>query len=296
MSGDAAGAAGGRPAGSSAASREVRRANRLAGDPRTRDFLEAGRRLLHRVLVRRDDSAPEASSGEPEAPLDELLAWVSRRRVVVEAGRGSAGDETKPTESAYKHRWKVQTAYLRDLVVYALRSRTATPVVTEEARELLSSTRHRELRFDEMIERIACSEFLDLVNDPAFRLQLVFQATLVHDDQIATVLDHIDHTNVTAWRDFYEAAIVQLGLQLRPGLSVTDLSECLHAAAWGSVFRALRSPGSAQDREKQKSQFAMHAMSIIVAFVDSGDRKSLPQLVRDLPVRSPGNDAARQDS
>ncbi|HET9079415.1 MAG TPA: hypothetical protein VFO01_02710 [Trebonia sp.] len=60
---------------------EVRRADVLANDPCTREFLQAGERLLHDILTRDTGEV----SGRARAPFYELLACVSRRQVVDEA-------------------------------------------------------------------------------------------------------------------------------------------------------------------------------------------------------------------
>src|SRR5438105_3882751 len=115
---------------------EVWHADTLASNPRTREFLEAGQELLHSGLARDPGERPDAKSGRFRAPFDELLAWVSRRRVV-ERAASRHGDTSKLSESAYRYRWRTQTGYLRDLVVYALRPRMATPEETEKAARVL---------------------------------------------------------------------------------------------------------------------------------------------------------------
>src|SRR5437773_5680789 len=115
---------------------EVWHADVLANDPCTREFLQAGERLLHCILARDANEPP----GDTRAPFDELLACVSRREVVDEATRTwvvQGGEGSKPTESAFRYRWKTQTGYLRDLTVYSLRSRLASPDQTRKAAEIL---------------------------------------------------------------------------------------------------------------------------------------------------------------
>lgn len=68
----------------------MRRADVLANDPCTREFLQAGERLLHDILARDTGEVP----GEARAPFYELLAWVSRRQVSTRQrarGPGRAG-------------------------------------------------------------------------------------------------------------------------------------------------------------------------------------------------------------
>ena len=95
---------------------EVRRADVLANDPCTREFLQAGERLLHDILARDTGEIP----GRARAPFYELLACVSRRQVVDEAEgswTGQGGTAGKPTESAFRHRWNTQAFFATSLFI-----------------------------------------------------------------------------------------------------------------------------------------------------------------------------------
>lgn len=118
---------------------EVHDVNRQANHPRTRAFLEAGERLLHDDLARDAGQSAEAQ-GRP--PFEEVLAWLSRRRVVTEAQRtwradaSQAGDKG-PTEAAFRHRWRTQVGYVRDLVICALSPRMKHPNQIQYADDMI---------------------------------------------------------------------------------------------------------------------------------------------------------------
>ena len=269
---------------------EVRRADVLANDPCTREFLQAGERLLHDILARDTGEVPARA----RAPFYELLAWVSRHQVVDEAEAswtGQGGTAGKPTESAFRHRWNTQVGFLRDLAIYSLRSRLTSPGQSGKAASLLfgNDTDAGPGAFDEKVDQIAYDEVLNLKNDKAFRLQMIFQAILAHDDQVANALRRIDNAHVEAWKNFYADAFGRLGLRLRPDVSFDDLAHALHAAGEGVVFRALlpettQVPASARplDHHKPTSLLAKIAMAIIVAFTDPGDGEPLRHAVRRL--------------
>ena len=269
---------------------EVRHADVLANDPCTREFLQAGERLLHDVLVRDAEDRP----GRARVPFDELLACVSRRQVVDEAEglwTGPGGKGGKLTESAFRYRWNTQAGFLRDLAIYSLRSRLTSPGQSGKAASFLfgNDTDAGPGAFDEKVDQIAYDEVLNLKNDKAFRLQMIFQAILAHDDQVANALRRIDNAHVEAWKNFYADAFGRLGLRLRPDVSFDDLAHALHAAGEGVVFRALlpettQVPPSARplDHHKPTSLLAKIAMAIIVAFTDPGDGEPLRHVVRRL--------------
>jgi hypothetical protein len=264
---------------------EVWHADTQANSPRTREFLEAGQQLLHGGLARDPGERTDGTGKRFRAPFDELLAWVSRRRVVDRAARNHDQDG-KPSESAYRYRWRTQTGYLRDLVVYALRPRMASPEETEKAARVLFEGGP----LDRAIDRIAYDEVLNLSKDKAFRLQMVFQAILSHDDHVANALRRIDETNFSAWKEFYQEALGRLGITLRPDVQIDDFAYALQAAGEGVVFRSLLpvrrdrpTAALALDEENQTSRpLALIAMALLVAFADPGDGKELRQKVREL--------------
>jgi hypothetical protein len=268
---------------------EVWHADTLANNPRTRQFLEAGQELLHGGLARSAGDEPGIRPGRFKPPFEELLAWVSRRRVV-HAAAGRATGDGRLSESAYRYRWRKQADYLRDLVVYALRPRMARPEETAAASRVMAE--HGPL--DKAIGQIAYDEVRALSEDKAFRLQMVFQAILSDDDRVAGALRRIDKTNVEAWRAFYQQALDGLGLRLRPDVTIDDLAYALQAAGEGVVFRSLLPPGSgcppaalALDHENRTSRpLALIAMALLVAFTDPGDGKSLSAIVCEMA--SPG--------
>jgi hypothetical protein len=271
---------------------EMWHADSQLNNPRTREFLEAGQELLHSGLASDLGDEPDSRSGRFRAPFDELLAWVSRRRVVERAivRQGDEHGGSVLSESAYRYRWRTQTNYLRDLVVYALRPRMARPEETKKAADVLFEGGP----LDQTVDRIAYGEVRNLNEDKAFRLQMVFQAILAHDEYVAKALRRVDQTNVTAWRDFYQQALGYLGLKLRPDVTLDDFAYALQAAGEGVVFRSLlpaddNYPQSALaiDHEERTSRsLALIAMAMLVAFTDSGDGKGLRQVVRELPRAS----------
>jgi hypothetical protein len=272
---------------------EVWHADTLADNSRTREFLDAGQDLLRSGLAHRPDERPDRRGSRSKAPFDELLAWVSRRKVVDHAVHRHADDDPEqPTESAYRYRWRTQTGYLRDLVIYALRPRMATPKETEKAKKVLVKG-----PLDEAINRISYDEVRDLNEDPAFRLQMVFQAILAHDDHVANALRRIDKTNFETWKNFYQGALSDLDIKLRPDVSLDDFAYALQAAGEGVVFRSLlpvkneTSPAAlAIDHDQKTSRpLALIAMALIVAFADPGDGKPLSEVIQGfMPVNGNG--------
>jgi hypothetical protein len=188
--------------------------------------------------------------------------------------------------------WRTQAGYLRDLVIYALRPRMVTPKETAKAKDALFNGQS----LDKAIDQIAYDEVRDLNDDPAFRLQMVFQAILAHDDHVANALRRIDKTNFETWRDFYTTALKQLGIKLRPDVSVDDFAYALQAAGEGVVFRSLlpvkseTNPAALAIDHKNKTSrpLTLIAMALLAAFADSGDGRPLREVVGNLAGSAQG--------
>ena len=162
----------------------------------------------------------------------------------------------------------------------------ATPKETAKAKDVLFKGQP----LDKAIDQIAYDEVRDLNEDPAFRLQMVFQAILAHDDYVANALRRIDKTNFETWREFYQETLNQLGIKLRPDVSLDDFAYALQAAGEGVVFRSLlpvkseTSPAALAIDHKNKTSrpLALIAMALLVAFADPGDGKPLREIICQL--------------
>jgi len=267
---------------------EVYDADRMANNPRTRDFLEAGERLLHTDLVR-DAGRAAATKGRP--PFEEVLAWLSRRRVVTEALRASKPDPSKPrdagpTEAAYRYRWRTQAGYLRDLAIWALSPRMRRPKEIQYADGIIDAVRDDDRALPAAIGEITATEVQALKGDPAFRLQMIFQATLAHDAQVADALYRIDKAHVDAWTEFARRSYAKLGLQLRKGIDFAQLGCALHAAGEGVMFRAMLSPRPDHTPPAPAELLNLIAKALVAATADTGDDMTLEDVLNDFVERN----------
>jgi hypothetical protein len=196
-----------------------------------------------------------------------------------------ATEDVGNLEWAIKRRWPKMDDFLVDLVAFSLGPRIATPEEIDAARAILREG----LPLHEVIDRIAYHVVQSLKDNPAFRLQLIFQATLAHDYRVASVLHRVDERNVNAWRDFYAEAIRHFGLRLKAEYELTDFAYALHAAGEGVVFRALLPhrryrPVPPLDSQQKTSSLAPIARAVIAEFLEPAERgaqKSMPS--RSMP-------------
>jgi hypothetical protein len=271
---------------------EVYDADRMANNPRTRDFLEAGERLLHSDLVR-DAGHAAATKGKGRPPFEEVLAWLSRRRVVTEALRASRPDPSKPrdagpTEAAYRYRWRTQAGYLRDLVIWTLSPRMRRPKEIQYADLIIDTVRDGDRELPSAIGEITATEVQALKEDLAFRLQMIFQATLAHDAQVADALHRIDKAHVDAWTEFARRSYAKLGLQPRKGIDFAQLGCALHAAGEGVMFRAMLSPRPDHAPPPPADLLNLIAKALVAATADTGDGMTLDDVLNDFVERNRG--------
>lgn len=221
---------------------EVNQPDNLADNVRTMEFLRAGEQILHDFLV--PDSVNARSHGRTRPPFEELFSLVSRRRVIAEAARGwrkksDKNGPIKPTESAFRYRWHSQAGYLRDLLLWSLIPRFRRPDRIDLADLVIDEVVNGERTLGSAVTQIAATEVEALKRDKAFRLQMVFQATLSHDERIADALTRVGRNNLAAWRQFHHRALDRIGLKVWDEASIDILSHALHAVADGIMFQAL---------------------------------------------------------
>lgn len=264
---------------------DVFNSDKRANNPRTREFLEAGERLLWDGFAR---DAARSPDGKRRPPFEEVLAWLSRRRIVTEAIReweASPDDRTRdsgPTEAAFRYRWRTQAAYLKDVVIWSLLPRARRSELIERAYHVIEKARTGACQPHEAIRQIAHDEIRALKEDPAFRMQMIFQATLAHDPHVSDALHQMDNSNVDTWTEFVRRSYENLGLTLRRGLNFAQIGRALHAAGQGTLFHAILASHKSDDPSSPTELMSLLAKALVIATADHGDSRTLDDILRDL--------------
>ncbi|MGH3169794.1 MAG: hypothetical protein ACRDN0_28435 [Trebonia sp.] len=263
---------------------EIYDADRQADNPRTMEYLEAGERLLQRDLARDADQPPDSGI---RSPFEEVLAWLSRRRVVHEAVRHWKPDQRNPrdngpTEAAFRYRWRTQAGYLRDLVIWALSPRMDRPAEVATADAIIDRVRGGEILLPDAISEIASREISALRQDKPFRLQMMFQATLAHDPTVADALHRIDQANVNAWIGFARQSFGKLSLKPRKGIDFELLGRALHTAGDGTMFRTMLPSRPDSAAVDCPDLLSFMAKALLIAAADTGDGRTLDELINEI--------------
>jgi hypothetical protein len=142
---------------------------RLANDPATRRFLDAGLRLI----------ADELGVGRYHALTQDsemvFFDWVKVPRVIKEASQ-----EGRATPWMHRDRWKARDDFIKDLMAYVLWSQhwTAHTTVSQHSSSLLTGDHD----IVDAIKQVAYDDMDSLIGDAAPRISLVITSIAARDE------------------------------------------------------------------------------------------------------------------
>lgn len=229
----------------------------LAGHPATREFLEAGIRVLEKSFF--------AGSAAHESRAFRLM---SRGKVVKEAGG-------KATLAMFTDRWPCFSGYLADLILYALRPRALSDRIrlVEQAVDAVRSS-----RFSRIAHEVAFRHTLLLARATSSRLLWLF-AAFADDPVMKSALSSAYNYLGEMWASVYIEFLRVHDMRLRPGLTVHDLALLIGAVADGLVLRcAAVGETSVVDCDRRVSLLGTAVLALGAACVDSGDGRTIEQM------------------
>jgi len=239
----------------------------LANDELTREYLEAGLRLIDSQLGPGDGLDPE------DRPL---FRWLSQRAVIDEVGEGG---RLRGSEGSFRDRWPYQPDYIRDVLAYSLRG--------AHWRGFLDSTadvRNALAEAEDAVRAVHDVGYEDLTatrRTPALRAQLIGAAMAERDEIARSMLQEMYRISTRAWLEAYEKTIAARGLKLRAGLTLEDVNFIMTATTEGMQLRLMvESDDGVIDHEKRTSLLGTAALALIVACFDHfGDGLTLEEAV-----------------
>ncbi|MBL7495899.1 hypothetical protein I6A84_40580 [Frankia sp. CNm7] len=230
----------------------------LANDELTREYLEAGRRLIDTQLGPGDDGDTD------DRPL---FRWLSQRTVIDEVAKGG---RLRGSEGTFRDRWPYQPDYIRDVLAYVLRGAHWQEFVDRTA-----GARDRLADAEDVARAVHDAGYEDLVvslRSPALRAQLIGTAMAARDEIARTTMRQMYQISTQAWQDAYEKAAAARGLKVRPGLTIADLNYILTACSEGMQMRLLVEPEDGViDHERRTSLLGTAALALIAACFDHFD-------------------------
>lgn len=249
---------------------------RLANHPLTRAYLEAGVRLLNREF---------AAPAEPTDGFGRPLSTLTRENVIAEVANGPAELPQVGTVGSFRDRWAYFPDYLSDLARYTLRTPrwSPQPRLSDQATLALSDQ-----DFVAALEEIAYRNMAMVAGSAstALRFRFLLTALTEHDEQVHEATTAVYRDVTERWAGMCDAVLAARGLTLRPGLTSEDVTVILTALTEGLAMRAAGDHATpVLDDEKRRSILGVAAMALIAGCVDTGDGRSLTEVVTDLAGR-----------
>jgi len=241
----------------------------LANDELTREYLEAGRRLIDAEL------APTPDPGSEERAL---FRWLSQRAVIDEVAKN--GNRLRGSEGTFRDRWPYQPDFIRDVFAYTLRGAHWQAFVDRTA-----SSRDRLADAEDVVKAVHEAAYEDLtvsLRSPANRAWLIGAAMAERDEIARNTLREMYQISTRAWQDAYEKAAASRGLRPRKGLTIEDLNYIITAVSEGIQVRLMvEEDGIALDHERRTSLLGVAALALLIAGFDHlDDGLSLEEFVR----------------
>jgi hypothetical protein len=267
--------------------REAR--NGLANHPLTREYLDAGLRLMAGQF--RPEIRPADDDDDEWSKQSAFFDWLSAQKVIDEVSRGG---KLRGNQGTFEDRWPYKDYYIQDLLSYALWGKhwAQQAAVAEEFAEPLTTGED----FVRAVHEASYWSCRAQLSSASSRVWLIASAVCERYPAMKTAMGKIHRWLNGSWMPVYEAAITGRGLRLRPGITLSDVAEILSALSVGISLRiASDDDAGLIDDERRQSLLGTAALAVLASCIDAGDGRSLEEVVRELvgqdTARSPGGQA-----
>ncbi|MGH3622301.1 MAG: hypothetical protein ACRDQ5_10990 [Sciscionella sp.] len=249
---------------------------RLANDPLTRAYLEAGMRILEQEFF--EENIAEDNMRRP-------LSTLTREAVLAEAANGSDPLPIRPGEGSLRDRWEYFSDYIGDLVRYALRGSYWIPHL-ELAESSVQLLHRSDVSFSAIVHEVAYQSAALGVDSTASRFRFLVTAMADQNPTVQEALAGVYAKSTNRWKIAYSAILADRGIKLRPGISLDEITMILTAVAEGLGLRMVGDPSAPiLDHHHRRALLGQAAVAIFAACVDAGDGKHIDQVVDSLSGR-----------
>jgi hypothetical protein len=250
---------------------------RLANDVLTREYLDAGLRLISKELGAENGEGADDEEFEDQARP--FFDWLSQSKVIDEVAYGDLG--LHGSAGTLRDRWPFRSDYIEDLLTYSLWVRHWAPHVemAEAATEPLASADD----FAEAVHLLAYYDLTLLRESPTYRLSLIAAATADRDTTARQAVGEMYQILHQAWHKLYDTVLTTRDMPLRPGMTLDDVTILLSAMIEGLRLRMTADPDTPiVDPEHERSLLGTGVLSLIAGCIDPGDGRSVEDVARDL--------------
>lgn len=239
---------------------------RLANDVVTASYLHAGMCLLVRHL---------GPGGECTCPRQHdrrnLLSFLSQRGVTDAVAQNPDPFSQRGTTGMMRDRWASQQDFVADLVNFAMWVENYRPGYRGTRTEVAGKLMGR-LDFVQAVHETAYQHTAEGSDLTPVRLSLALMATCEGDPDITAAISRAYGDYFRSWQGLYREVMSARHLRLRPGLTLSDLTNALSAATDGVILRTIGDPQADMlDHARRKSLMGLIALAIIYAFLEPED-------------------------
>lgn len=233
---------------------------RLANDPTTRLFLDAGVTVL------------SSHAGTISGPL-----------VLKEAARLDKERRTylAPNDAKFRDRWPFIKKFQADLLSFCLAQYHWSLHLTDESR--ITKELAEPASFYDAVQNVSYHDLSHKLDQGVSRAAVLASLAAGNDPESSQAIRETNLELRAKWESVCTQVYGQRGMRLRPGSAFEQLADLLVILADGIAFRALPDKDSGLiDRDRRASLFGVGAAALFAGLADQGDGKSLKQVLDDL--------------
>lgn len=257
--------------------------DKLANHPLTREYLDAGLRLITEQFRPEERRTDDRQDGL--AKQSAFFDWLSAQKVIDEVERGGT---MRGNHGTFEDRWPYKDYYIQDLLSYCLWARhwaREAEVAEEFARPLAVGE-----DFPQAVHDAAYWSYRAQLANASTRVWLIAAAVSDRYPTIKQALAEVHDEAISTWLPVYQAVVTGRRLRLRPGVTLEDLIEIISALVTGITLRAGTEPApSLVDHERRRSLLGTAAIAVLASCIDPGDGRTIEEAIAELIQPAPAS-------
>jgi hypothetical protein len=257
--------------------------DKLANHPLTREYLDAGLRLITEQFRPEERRTDDRQDGL--AKQSAFFDWLSAQKVIDEVERGG---RMRGNHGTFEDRWPYKDYYIQDLLSYCLWARhwaREAEIAEEFARPLAAGE-----DFPQAVHDAAYWSYRAQLANASTRVWLIAAAVSDRYPTIKQALAEVHDEAISTWLPVYQAVVTGRRLRLRPGVTLEDLIEIISALVTGITLRAGTEPApSLVDHERRRSLLGTAAIAVLASCIDPGDGRTIEEAIAELIQPAPAS-------
>jgi len=208
----------------------------LVNSVKVASYVKAGSNLIERTLGPSGDS--ESATPSDVRPYWSGLRFLTQQAIIDEVAKLKPPFVAQKGDGPFRATWVTHDDYINDLLTFFFH-----PINYDFQYGAETQTRGSWIietpSFADAVDRTCFHELLTISTMPLFRLQIMMAASARENDAIRGVITENYQAALEPWRKIYAETFAARGLQLRPGVTLPELTTMLAAVMEGFAIRHL---------------------------------------------------------